>query len=259
MPVTPTRTCGLECARRPHPEQYGDPVTASHLPGGTLRTGSAPRRARVSPRSALRACLVVLALVLLVVVMTSCGNAELPPATPVATTPPPTTSASPAPATTAHPTTTNAPTTDPTTGSAVPSTEGDTPAPRSGAQAPAPRAGGGTGTGHAGGTGGGDGTGAGTTGEHGTPIWPATDAGSATKLQQRVDAGGEPWLLDPTEVATSYAGVALKYRDPSVFPVRPGVVDVQDGATRGKATITLAQTVRQGDGGIWLVTQVRRR
>ncbi|RZT85079.1 hypothetical protein EV383_1943 [Pseudonocardia sediminis] len=201
---------------------------------------------------ALRACLVALALVLLVAALSACGNAELP-AAPAVATPPPTTTTSPAPTTTAPPTTTAAPTTEPTTDSATPTTEGRAAGPR--ATTPAPRAGGdGGGTGNGGGTGGG-----GTTGGRGTPIWPATDAASARTLQKQVDGGRDPWLLDPAEVATSYSGVALKYRDPSIFTIRPGVVDVQDGATRAKATITLAQTVRQGDGGIWLVTGARRR
>ncbi|MBW0105349.1 hypothetical protein [Pseudonocardia sp. KRD291] len=236
-------------------------MTASHLPGGSFRTGTAPRRARVSPRVALRACLVAVALALLVVVLAGCGNAELPRAAPVAPTPPPTTSATPAPTTTAPPTTTTAPTTEPTTGSATPSTEGRAPAPRTAAPGPAPRAGGGSGG--SGGSGGGGGTGGsaggGATGARGTPIWPASDAGSAARLQKQVDGGGDPWLLDPTEVATSYSGVELKYRNPTIVPTRAGVVEVQDGATPRMATITLAQTVRQGDGGIWLVTGVRPR
>lgn len=230
--------------------QYGGRVSASYPPGAPLRTGPSPRRGRVSPRVALRACLVALALTLLVVVATACGNAELPAAPPVATPPPTTTTAAPAPTTTAPPTTTTtAPDTGSTTASPIPSTGGS--AERPGGTTTAPRAGGGgpaDGRGNGGGTGG-----------HGTPIWPATDASSARTLQKQVDGGREPWLLDPTEVATSYSGVVLNYRDPAVFPIRPGVVDVQDGASRAKATITLAQTVRQGDGGIWLVTEVRRR
>lgn len=200
----------------------------------------------MSPRVALRAVLVVAALVLLVVVVAGCGNAELPRAAPVAPAPPPTTSASPTPTTAAPPST--SPTTRPTTGSATPTTEGRAAGPPAATGSPGPRADGGTG----------GGSGPGTAGR-GTPIWPVRDAASARSLQEQVDGGRQPWLLDPMEVATSYSGVALNYRNPTLFTISPGVIDVQDGATRNQATVTLAQTVRKGDGGIWVVTDVRPR
>lgn len=212
------------------------------------------RWGRVSPRQALRAGLVALALVLLVVLVAGCGNAELPRSAPAGPTPPGT-SPPPPPATPAPTTVTTAPHTGHPTGAPPPPEGGH-------ARGAGPDGTGSRGTGSPGGgsPGGGPQARGGTgQGGSGTPIWPATDAASAARLQQQVDGGRQPWLLDPTEVATSYAGVALKYRDPSVFTIRPGVVDVQDGASPAKATLTLAQTVRRGDGGIWLVTNVRRR
>ncbi len=57
----------------------------------------------------------------------------------------------------------------------------------------------------------------------------------------------------------SYAGAVLGYRNPGVFPTGVGRIDVQDGRSPAKATITLGQTVRRGDGGIWLVTGIQKR
>jgi hypothetical protein len=170
-------------------------------------------------------------LVLLLVLVAGCGAAPLPPAAP-STIAPTTAVAPPAPATTAAPTTTPSPTAHGTTEKRA--GEG-TPVPK--APQAAPRQ------------------------VHGgpVPIWPAADAASATRLQNEVDGGRQPWLLDPVEVAVSYAGAVLGYRNPGVFPLGPGKVDVQDGNSPAKATITLAQTARRGDGGIWLVTGVQRR
>lgn len=225
-----------------------------HASGASTRHKTPHRWGRVSPRLALRTVLVLLALGLLVLVVTGCGNPELPAAATATSTPQPSRPAPPT-TTTAAPTTTSTPSSTPTT---------DSPAPTTGSDA-APSTGPTPGGGHPstrspgpGAPGAGPRAGA-VTGGKGTPIWPATDAAQAATLQKKVDGGGEPWLLDPTEVATSYAGVALHYRNPSVFTLRPGVIDVQDGAGPGKATLTLAQTVRRGDGGIWLITEARRR
>lgn len=199
-------------------------------------TSRAPARTHLwpgLPRTVLRYCLVVAAgLVLLVVLVAGCGVAELPPAAPttIAPTtpaPPPVPTTTPAP-TTAAPTTTAAPeSADRTNGRAAPAPHPDAPRP--------------------GGTGG------------ATPIWPASDAAAAAGLQRSVDGGRQPWLLDPVQVAVSYAGAELGYRDPGVFPISAGRVDLQDGRSAAKATVTLAQTVRRGEGGIWLVTGVARR
>lgn len=213
------------------------PVTASPHPRTPARNAAQPD----SARAALRYALVVTAgVVLLLVLVAGCGAAPLPPAAPstiAPTTPPP-----PAPPTTTAPTT-------PPTGTADGTAEHRHDAGRgAGAPAPAPHAP----APHAAPK---QGSGAGTP----RPVWPAADAASARNLQNQVDGGRQPWLLDPTEVAVSYAGAVLGYRNPGVFPLEPGKVDVQDGRSPAKATITLGQTVRRGDGGIWLVTGVQRR
>lgn len=83
--------------------------------------------------------------------------------------------------------------------------------------------------------------------------WPAHDAAAAADLQRSVDGGSEPWLLDPAEVAVSYAGAAHGWSGAQAQP-RPGgtVVDVADGSRR--LTLTLHQPARSGPGGIWVVT-----
>lgn len=203
-------------------------VTASPPPRTPVRTGL--------PRVALRYCLVLTAgLILLLVLVAGCGATPLPPAAPSTIAP---TTAVPLPP--PSPTTTAPPTSSTRTTVASPesgSRANERPAPPA-PDGVAPRPGG--------------------TGST-TPIWPARDAASAARLQGDVDGGRQPWLLDPVEVAVSYAGSELGYRNPGVFPIAAGRVDVQDGRTPAKATITLAQTVRRGEGGIWLVTGVQRR
>jgi hypothetical protein len=205
-------------------------VTAPPPSRTPVRTVAQPATARAALRYAL---VVVAGLVLLLVLVAGCGAAPLPPAAP--STIAPTTPAAPPPPTTVAPTTTPSVSPDATEREAG----GRDPA------APAPQP-------HAAPT-------QGTGGRAPAPIWPAADAASARNLQNQVDGGRQPWLLDPTEVAVSYAGAVLGYRNPGVFPTGAGRVDVQDGRSPAKATITLGQTVRRGDGGIWLVTGVQKR
>jgi hypothetical protein len=83
--------------------------------------------------------------------------------------------------------------------------------------------------------------------------WPAATPTEATHLQSAVDAGSEPWLLDPTEVALSYVSAAHGWTDAQAR-ARPGgaTVDVQRG--RQQLVLSLTQPARTGAGGIWVVT-----
>lgn len=180
---------------------------------------------RPSRRIALRNCLLgVAALVLLVILLAGCGEQDaLTAAAP--STIAPTTPVTPTPA---PPTGAIGPT-DPTTGTqATPGTPQPAPSAAGGARAP-------------------------------QPIWPVSDTASARRLQREVDGGRQPWLLDPVEVATSYAGPGLGYSDPRATARGPGVVEVRDTGSSRTATVSLAQTVLRGDGGIWLVTGVQHR
>ena len=83
--------------------------------------------------------------------------------------------------------------------------------------------------------------------------WPAADPAAAAELQRSVDAGSEPWLLDPAEVAVSYATAAYGWTGAEAQPRPDGhTVDVAEGGQ--KLTVSLTQPGRAGAGGIWVVT-----
>jgi hypothetical protein len=83
--------------------------------------------------------------------------------------------------------------------------------------------------------------------------WPAADSTAAAELQRSVDAGSEPWLLDPAEVAVSYATAAYGWTGAEAQPRPDGhTVDVAEGGQ--KLTVSLTQPGRAGAGGIWVVT-----
>jgi hypothetical protein len=68
-----------------------------------------------------------------------------------------------------------------------------------------------------------------------------------------VDGGAQPWLLDPAEVALSYATAAHGWTRATAQPHPDGhTVEVAEGGTR--LTLTLTQPGRSGPGGIWVVT-----
>ncbi|MEQ3554396.1 hypothetical protein WIS52_28350 [Pseudonocardia nematodicida] len=89
--------------------------------------------------------------------------------------------------------------------------------------------------------------------------WPVADRAAADEMQQQADRGGSPWVLDPEQVALSYAEAELGYQDPSATVPEPGRAEVADGATAGRAALTLEQPVRPGPGGIWTVTAIEKR
>ena len=83
--------------------------------------------------------------------------------------------------------------------------------------------------------------------------WPAADPSEVAELQRSVDEGSEPWLLDPAEVAVSYAGAAHGWTQAVAQPRPDGTtVDVAEGDHR--LTLSLTQPGRAGAGGIWVVT-----
>lgn len=93
--------------------------------------------------------------------------------------------------------------------------------------------------------------------------WPAADAAGVEQLQERVDAGSQPWLLDPAEVATSFGTAAYGWRDAhAVLPegaTDPAELPVELHGPGGEvARLVLAQPGRTGEGGIWVVTAARR-
>ncbi len=78
--------------------------------------------------------------------------------------------------------------------------------------------------------------------------WPG---GDTAELQQRVDDGTQPWLLDPSEVALAYAAAAHGWDTAQVVASSDAsTVDVT-GPENERRTLTLD---RPGPGDIWLVT-----
>lgn len=78
--------------------------------------------------------------------------------------------------------------------------------------------------------------------------WPDDDVPA---LQERVDDGSQPWLLDPSEVALAYAAAAYGWSAAQVVAAADGsTVDVT-GPQDQRRTLSLT---RQGPDSVWLVT-----
>jgi hypothetical protein len=86
-------------------------------------------------------------------------------------------------------------------------------------------------------------------------LWPARTLGYARMLQDGADAGRRPWLLSPELVSTSYAAATYGIPDPVTRQVGPAAYDVGAPGSEWVATLHLAQPVRQGAGGIWVITR----
>ena len=86
-------------------------------------------------------------------------------------------------------------------------------------------------------------------------LWPARTLGYARMLQDGADAGHRPWLLSPELVSTSYAAATYGIPEAVTRRVGPAAYDVGAPGSEWVATLHLAQPVRQGAGGIWVVTR----
>lgn len=82
--------------------------------------------------------------------------------------------------------------------------------------------------------------------------WPGRSAAEAAGLQQIVDDGAQPWLLDPAELARSYASAAYGWDTVTATATGDSVEVTGPGGVRH--VLTVAQPDRTGPGGIWLVT-----
>jgi hypothetical protein len=87
-------------------------------------------------------------------------------------------------------------------------------------------------------------------------LWPVTTLEQAREIQDGADAGHQPWLLSPERVATSYAAAELGLYQPVTRRVAANTYQVGATGSEWAATLRLAQPVRQGPGGIWVVTRV---
>jgi hypothetical protein len=86
-------------------------------------------------------------------------------------------------------------------------------------------------------------------------LWPARTLGYARMLQDGADAGRQPWLLSPELVSTAYATAQYGIADPVARKIGPAAYDVGPRNSEWVATLHLAQPVRQGAGGVWVVTR----
>lgn len=87
-------------------------------------------------------------------------------------------------------------------------------------------------------------------------LWPVTTLQQAREIQDGADAGHQPWLLSPERVAVSYAASELDLYQPVARRVGPASYQVGATGSEWAATLRLAQPVRQGPGGVWVVTRV---
>ena len=74
-------------------------------------------------------------------------------------------------------------------------------------------------------------------------------------LQEGADAGHQPWLLSPELVATSYGAAELDLYQPVARRVGANACEVGATGSEWVAKLYLAQPVRQGAGGIWVITR----
>ena len=86
-------------------------------------------------------------------------------------------------------------------------------------------------------------------------LWPVRTLEQARTLQDRADAGHQPWLLSPELVATSYGAAELGLYQPVARRVGPNAYEVGATGSEWVAKLDMAQPVRQGAGGVWVITR----
>jgi hypothetical protein len=86
-------------------------------------------------------------------------------------------------------------------------------------------------------------------------LWPVRTLEQARRIQDGADAGHQPWLLSPELVSTSYATAEYGISDPVARKVGPAAYEVGARNSEWVATLHLAQPVRQGAGGVWVITR----
>jgi hypothetical protein len=86
-------------------------------------------------------------------------------------------------------------------------------------------------------------------------LWPVRTLAQARTLQDGADAGHQAWLLSPELVSISYAATELDLFEPVAHQVGPAAYKVGPRNSEWVATLYLTQPVRQGAGGIWVITR----
>jgi hypothetical protein len=87
-------------------------------------------------------------------------------------------------------------------------------------------------------------------------LWPVRTLAQAREIQDGADAGHQPWLLSPERVATSYGAAELGLYQPVARRAGPNAYEVGATGSEWAAKLYLAQPVRQGTGGIWVVARI---
>jgi hypothetical protein len=86
-------------------------------------------------------------------------------------------------------------------------------------------------------------------------LWPVRTLEQARMLQDGADAGHQPWLLSAELVATSYGAAELGLYQPVARRVGANAYEVGAAGSEWVAKLDLAQPVRQGAGGVWIITR----
>jgi hypothetical protein len=84
---------------------------------------------------------------------------------------------------------------------------------------------------------------------------PVRTLEQARMLQDGADAGLQLWLLSPELVATSYGAAELDLYQPVARRVGPNAYEVGATGSEWVARLYLAQPVRHGTGGVWVITR----
>lgn len=90
-------------------------------------------------------------------------------------------------------------------------------------------------------------------------VWPESAVSEETpaEAQARVDAGQDPWRLDPVKVIDRFARSVLGWSDAVVTPTDPGSYSLgRGGDDETELRVAVAQPVTSGDGGIWSLQSV---
>jgi hypothetical protein len=87
-------------------------------------------------------------------------------------------------------------------------------------------------------------------------IWPLATQEEADTTQISVDEGHSPWMLDAATVGSAFAGAVLGWADAIVEPMGGSTYRVYDRATGVAVEAEIVQPVREGAGGIWVVSRL---
>ena len=89
-------------------------------------------------------------------------------------------------------------------------------------------------------------------------IWPFTSLRQAQAAQRAVAGGHQPWLLDPRQVANTFATSVLGWVHPTSRQTSPTTVLLSWSGNHDLVEAQLAQPVTRGPTGVWMITRLVR-